>query len=93
MYENPAELREIKKQIAEVTRNVVETIEDEVGAFGELAVDITMDQYNSIKILEINAKPDNLFSQVNAYKLRHLAAVRLLNYATTLASFEWDENE
>ncbi|MBB6445380.1 putative amidoligase domain-containing protein [Bacillus benzoevorans] len=93
LYPNPNERRIIKNQITKVTKSVVETIEHTVGTFGELAVDICIDQYDTIKILEVNAKPDNLFSQVNAYKLRNLAAQRLLNYATALSGFVWNDKE
>ena len=93
LYPNSNERRRIKNQIAKVTRSVVETIELEAGSFGELAVDVCIDQYDRIKILEVNAKPDNLFSQVNAYKLRNLAASRLLNYAASLSGFEWTDKE
>lgn len=92
LFPNSGELREIRKQIGEVARGIVETVEEEVGPFGELAIDVCIDQYNNIKILEINAKPDNLFSQVKAYKLRNIAAQRLLNYATSLAGYEIDGN-
>lgn len=91
LYENPAEVREIREQIAKVTKSVVETIEESIGPFGELAVDLCIDGHDKIKILEMNAKPDNLFAQVQAYKLRHLAATRLLNYATSLTEYEIDD--
>ncbi len=93
LYPNSNERKKIKNQIAKVARSAVETIEKEVGTFGELAVDICIDQYDGIKILEVNSKPDNLFSQIHAYKLRNLAALRLLNYATALSGFEWIDNE
>ncbi|WP_075981209.1 putative amidoligase domain-containing protein [Bacillus massilinigeriensis] len=91
LYPNPSDFREIRDQIATLTKSVVETIENEIGSFGELAVDVCIDEHDMIKILEINAKPDNLFAQVHAYKLRHLAALRLLNYATSLTGYELDE--
>lgn len=85
-------MRKIRTQIAELTRNVAETVEKEGGLFGELAVDVCIYNYNTIKILEINSKPGTLFSQVNAYKLRNRAAVRLLNYTTSLAGYELKEH-
>jgi glutathione synthase/RimK-type ligase-like ATP-grasp enzyme len=91
LYDDPNEQRKIRNELAEVARNVVETVEEQIGTFGELAVDLCIDQYNSIKILEINAKPDNLFSEIKAYKLRNLAGLRLLNYAASLAGHEIEE--
>ncbi|MFX3623583.1 MAG: YheC/YheD family protein [Ectobacillus sp.] len=88
LYSNPAQQREIRDELAEVARRVVETVEEEVGAFGEIAVDLCIDQYNAIKIIEINAKPDSLFTQIKAFKLRNLAGIRLLNYAASLAGYE-----
>lgn len=93
LYPDPNERRMIKNQIAKVSRSAVEAIENAAGIFGELAVDVTIDQFDSIRILEVNAKPDNLFSQVNAYRLRNLAALRLLNYATALSGFDWNDKE
>lgn len=90
LFPDQAELRLMRKQISELTNRIAETVEEEVGSFGELAIDLCIDQYNNIKILEINGKPDNLFAQVKAYKLRNIAAHRLLNYATSLAGYEMD---
>lgn len=81
----------IRNQLGEIAKGVAETLESEIGDFGELAVDLCIDQYNHIKILELNAKPDSLFSQIKAYKLRNLAGVRLLNYANWLAGYESEE--
>ena len=80
LYPDPTERRYILNQLADISREIVITIENEVGSFGELAVDLCIDQYNAIKLLEINSKPDNLFSQIRAYQLRNLAGSRLLNY-------------
>ena len=91
IYPDPALRRQIVNRMADITRDVVLAVEREVGDFGELAVDLCIDQYDSIKIVEINSKPDNLFSQIKAYKLRSLAGIRLLNYAASLAGY-LDEN-
>lgn len=91
LYPDPQERRLIIKQLADISRSIVTTIEEEVGMFGELAVDLCIDQYDSVKLLEINAKPDNLFSQIRAYKLRTTAGLRLLNYAASLAGYHEDE--
>lgn len=93
LYPNPSERKMVKNLITKTTRSVVDTIENTAGSFGELAVDVCIDQFDGIKILEVNAKPDNLFSQVNAFKLRNLAASRLLNYASALSGFEWKDIE
>lgn len=93
LYANVEERKRLKNEIAYVAKRVVQRLEEEAGAFGELAVDVCIDEYDRIKILEVNAKPDNLFSQINAYKLRNLAASRLLNYATALSGFSWLEKE
>ncbi|MDH5160824.1 putative amidoligase domain-containing protein [Heyndrickxia oleronia] len=91
IYPNPLEKSKITQQLAEVSKRVVTTLEKEVGSFGELAVDLCIDQYDSVKLLEINAKPDNLFSQIKAYKLRNIAGLRLINYAASLAGYDRDE--
>lgn len=91
LYSDPTEQRKIRNQLAKIARDVVETVEEEIGAFGELAVDLCIDLYDSVKIIEINAKPDSLFSQIKAYKLRNLAGLRLLNYAASLAGYESEE--
>jgi hypothetical protein len=83
----------IKKQLATVCRNIVNKIENEVGPFGELVIDFCLDQYDSIKLLELNSKPDNSFSQIGAYQLRNLAGVRLLNYAASIAGYESDDQK
>ena len=88
LYPDPSEKRVITRKLGELSRQIVTTVQEEVGSFGEIAVDLCIDQYDSIKILEINAKPDNLFSQIKAYKLRNLAGHRLLNYASLLAGYE-----
>ena len=93
LYPDPTERRYILNQLADISREIVTTIENEVGSFGELAVDLCIDQYNAIKLLEINSKPDNLFSQIRAYQLRNLAGIRLLNYAASLAGYEGEENQ
>jgi hypothetical protein len=92
LYLDPTERRNIRKQLATVSRSAVEAIEEQVGPFGELAVDVCIDTYNCVKLIEINAKPDNLFSQINAYKLRSIAGIRLLNYAASLAGYETEES-
>nr|WP_295969693.1 YheC/YheD family protein [uncultured Bacillus sp.] len=92
LYPDSNDQRKIKNQIANVAKSVVEAIEKQTGVFGELAVDICIDQFDRIKILEVNGKPDNLFSQVNAYKLRNSAVHRLLNYAAALSGLEWNDN-
>jgi hypothetical protein len=91
LYQDPTQRRYMTNQLGRVARNIVATVEQEIGEFGELAVDLCIDQYDSIKLLEINAKPDNLFSQIRAYKLRSLAGIRLLNYAASLAGYK-EEN-
>lgn len=88
LYQDPTERRYMTNQLGRIARKIVATVEQEVGDFGELAVDLCIDQYDSIKLLEINAKPDNLFSQIRAYKLRSLAGIRLLNYAASLAGYK-----
>jgi hypothetical protein len=91
LYPDPQERFGIRQKLANVARDVIEVVEEQVGSFGEIAVDLCIDIYNSIKIIEINAKPDNLFSTTKAYKLRNLAGRRLLHYATSLAGYESEE--
>lgn len=93
LYADPAERHYILTQLAVISRNIVTTIENEVGPFGELAVDLCIDQYNAIKLLEINSKPDNLFAQIRAYRLRNLAGIRLLNYAASLAGYDYEDHQ
>lgn len=87
LYEDPNDRRNMTNQLGKIARNIVATVEEEVGVFGEIAVDLCIDHCDSIKLLEINSKPDNLFSQIKAYKLRSLAGNRLLNYAASLAGY------
>jgi hypothetical protein len=91
LYQNPIERRDMTNRLGNIAKKIVTTVEQEIGEFGELAVDLCIDQYESIKLLEINAKPDNLFSQIRAYKLRSLAGIRLLNYAASLAGYKDQE--
>jgi hypothetical protein len=91
LYEDPFERRAVSQQLGKIARSIVETVERKTGTFGELAVDLCIDQYNCIKLLEINSKPDNLFSQIGAYQLRNLAGTRLLNYAASLAGYEGED--
>ena len=91
LYQNPIERRDMTNRLGNIAKKIVTTVEHEIGDFGELAVDLCIDQYESIKLLEINAKPDNLFSQIRAYKLRSLAGIRLLNYAASLAGYNDQE--
>ncbi|MFC0272712.1 YheC/YheD family protein [Metabacillus herbersteinensis] len=91
LYPDLTERRYVINKLAKASHGIVATVEEKVGGFGELAVDLCIDQYNSIKLLEINAKPDSLFSQIRAYKLRTLAGIRLLNYAASLAGYKEDE--
>ncbi|MED3868295.1 YheC/YheD family protein [Priestia megaterium] len=93
LYPDPTDRRLIINQLAKISKNIVATVEEKVGPFGELAVDLCIDQYGSIKLLEINAKPDSLFSQIRAYKLRTLAGIRLLNYASSLAGYEEEKED
>ncbi len=90
IFQNAALLR---NNWQSVSRGIVNRIENEVGTFGELVVDFCLDQYNSIKLLEINSKPDNSFSQIGAYDLRNLAGIRLLNYAASLTGYEGDDQK
>jgi hypothetical protein len=92
LYQDPTERRYMTNKLGRIARKIVATVEQEIGDFGEIAVDLCIDQYDSIKLLEINAKPDNLFSQIKAYKLRSLAGIRLLNYAASLAGYNDQEN-
>ncbi|WP_318505552.1 putative amidoligase domain-containing protein [Bacillus sp. T3] len=91
LYIDPNERRAMTLMLGKIARNIVTTVEHKIGTFGEMAVDLCIDQYNSIKLLEINSKPDNLFSQIGAYQLRNLAGVRLLNYAASLAGYEGED--
>jgi hypothetical protein len=91
--EDPESKRSISQQLAKIARSIVMTIENEVGPFGEMAVDLCIDQYNSIKLLEVNSKPDNLFAQIRAYQLRNLAGIRLLNYAASLAGYDGEDDK
>ncbi|WP_241254386.1 YheC/YheD family protein [Brevibacillus sp. SYP-B805] len=92
LYPDEADRRRIREQLAAVARSVVLAVEERVGAFGELAVDFTIDQYDALKILEINSKPANLFMYADAYRLRLVSCQRLLHYAAALAGYENDEN-
>lgn len=91
LYIDPSERRATTIQLGRIARSIVTTVENKIGSFGELAVDLCIDHYNSIKLLEINSKPDNLFSQIGAYQLRNLAGMRLLNYAATLAGYQGED--
>lgn len=91
LYDDPSDRRSISQKLGKIARGIVETIEGKVGIFGEMAVDLCIDQYNSIKLLEVNSKPDNLFSQIGAYQLRNLAGIRLLNYAASLAGYDGED--
>lgn len=93
LYPDPTDRRFVINQLAKISKNIVATVEEKVGPFGELAVDLCIDQYGSIKLLEINAKPDSLFSQIRAYKPRTLAGIRLLNYASSLAGYEEEKED
>ncbi|MGJ7918949.1 putative amidoligase domain-containing protein [Neobacillus sp. LXY-4] len=91
LYVDPTERRSIMQQLGKIARSIVTTVENKVGTFGEMAVDLCIDEYNSIKLLEVNSKPDNLFSQIRAYQLRNLAGIRLLNYAASLAGYQGED--
>jgi hypothetical protein len=92
LYPNPTDRKNVYNQLTKISKDVVLTLEEEVGPFGELAVDLCIDQYGSMKLLEINAKPDNLFSQIKAYKLRKSAGIRLLDYGASLAGYVDEES-
>jgi hypothetical protein len=89
LYPDPNKRKEIREKIAQVARSVVEVIEESAGSAGELAVDLCIDAYDNIKVIEINSKPDNLFlaANVKAFRIRNLASNRLLNYAAALAGY------
>jgi hypothetical protein len=92
IYPNVADRNRMREQLAEVAKSVVLAIEEVSGAYGEVAIDLCIDAFDFVRILEINSKPDNLFSQIKAYKLRNLAGNRLLNYAVSLAGYNVDES-
>lgn len=92
MYPNTYEREKIHLELAEVARNVVATVEAQIGQFGELAIDVCIDSGNCIKIVELNSKPDNLFSAIHAFKLRNMAGSRLLNYAVSLAGYDSEDH-
>lgn len=87
LFPDPTERYKIRRKLGQITRSIVNSVEDHIGTFGELAVDLCIDTYNSIKIIEINAKPDNLFSAIKAFKIRTLAGNRLLSYASLIAGY------
>ncbi|WP_245975357.1 putative amidoligase domain-containing protein [Oceanobacillus chungangensis] len=91
LYPNANKRRYRTNELAKAAKAIVLTVEQEIGEFGEIAVDLCIDQYESIKLLEVNAKPDNLFSQIKAYKLRTIAANRLLDYAASLTEYRNEE--
>ena len=91
LYPDLTDRRMMTNKLGKLARNIVTTVEKKIGTFGEMAVDLCIDQYNSIKLLEVNSKPDNLFAQIKAYQLRNLAGTRLLNYAASLAGYEEEE--
>jgi hypothetical protein len=91
LYSSTSTRQKVHDELARLSNNVVETVEEHVGGFGELAIDVCIDESNSIKIIELNSKPDNLFSTIQAFKLRNLACYRLLNYAASLAGYETEE--
>ncbi|WP_139489835.1 putative amidoligase domain-containing protein [Brevibacillus dissolubilis] len=92
LYPDEADQKRIKERLAKASRRIFTTVEEQVGKIGELAIDLCIDQYDQIKIIEINSKPDNLFSSVKAFRLRNLANYRLLNYAAALAGHKPVEN-
>lgn len=88
LYPDANERKKIRDSLGELSKRVIERVEDHVGDFGEIAIDVCIDQYNNLKIIEINAKPDNLFATIKAFKRRTLAGNRLLNYASYLAGYD-----
>jgi hypothetical protein len=90
LYPDANERKKIRDRQGSLSKSVIESVEDHVGAFGEIAIDVCIDQYNNLKIIEINAKPDNLFATIKAFKRRTLAGNRLLNYASYLAGYDAD---
>ncbi|RXT03580.1 YheC/YheD family protein [Ammoniphilus sp. CFH 90114] len=88
LYPEESIRKQISNEISQMARKAAHALEEEIGAFGEFALDVTIDQYDRIKIIELNAKADNLFSSIKAYQLRNLAAYRPLNYAARLAGFD-----
>lgn len=90
LYPDSNEKKNIRNQLGLLSKNVIESVEEHVGDFGEIAIDVCIDQYNNLKIIEINAKPDNLFATIKAFKRRTLAGNRLLNYASYLAGYDAD---
>ncbi|RFU67289.1 hypothetical protein D0469_15455 [Peribacillus saganii] len=88
LYLDEEKRYQIKQTIIMIGKQIALCLEDKVGKIGEFAFDIMIDRFDQIKIIDINSKADNLFSLTRAYRLRNMAAYRLLNYATVLAGFD-----
>jgi hypothetical protein len=87
LYVDVGKRSQIKQTIMQIGKQIALCLEGEIGNIGEFAMDIAIDSFDQIKIMDIHSKADNLFSATKAYRLRNMAAYRLLNYACVLAGF------
>lgn len=76
----------VADRIREVSRNVVAIMDDMGIQAGEIAIDFAVDNKLNIFIIELNSKPDNLLLSIGAFKMRNLAANRILEYGRFLAT-------
>lgn len=87
-YRDESSRRRCKQHIAQVSRLVVEALEQQSGKkYGELGIDIGLDQQGRIWIIEVNSKPHKTLSTNKGRQdLVDLAFERPIYYAIYLAT-------
>lgn len=74
----------IRNKLRTASKAVTSLFDDRGIIAGEISIDFGVDADFNLFIIELNSKPDNLLSTIGAFKLRNLAANRVLEYGRHL---------
>ncbi|MDD3268882.1 MAG: YheC/YheD family protein [Syntrophomonadaceae bacterium] len=88
LYKAPALIEDKHRQINELCKNIANTLENNSQAnYGELGIDIGMDQNGFPWLIEVNSKPRKTTESEHSQGIARNTFKRPLEYATFLAGF------
>jgi len=75
----------ILAQIKGLCLKIVEAVENKIGPFGEVAIDLGVDKTGKLWVIELNSRPGRtIFQKIGAYRLKRASIANILEYGRYL---------
>ncbi|GAB4265123.1 YheC/YheD family endospore coat-associated protein [Thermincola ferriacetica] len=86
------ETSEVRQKLLDLSSNVHKTLEEELGNFAELGLDVGISKTGHVWLIEVNSKPSRKVFPKNQPHLKVQSIINIIDYARYLSGFPNPQN-